>query len=200
MKWKPLTALMTLCLCALFSCKKNGSSTANDPNKLKLYIEDLSQTPANEIDTFTVSYDGENRITALTGSKIKTVYTYGQSSFTLDLYDLSTLSIHEIFYLNSQMYVDSTFQYDNTNDTTTEKYTYSGSMLTGLTTYDYTAAGGAQFYTQDQYVYDNNGNVTTDTQTDQYGNLTITTYTYGSQLMNVGINAFYFARSEEHTS
>jgi hypothetical protein len=194
MKLKPLIAISILCVCALFSCKKNSSNNStNNPNKLKLYIEDLSQTPANEIDTFTVTYDADNRITALTGSKVRTVYTYSSnSSFTLDLYDMNVLSIHEILFLNNQSYIDSTFQYNNTNDTTTEKYTYTGSLLTDLTTYDYTTSGGAQFDTEDEYQYDNNGNVTKDTQTDQYGNVTVTTAVYGSQLLNFSINPSYY--------
>lgn len=193
MKLKSLTALTIVCACALFSCKKSSNSNStNNPNKLKLYIEDLSQTPANEIDTFTVTYDADNRITALTSLKEKFVYTYSSSSFTLDLYDFNALSIHEILFLNNQSYIDSTFQYDNTNDTTTEKYIYTGSLLTSLTTYDYTTLGGAQFDTQDEYQYDNNGNVTTDTQTDQYADVTITTATYGSQLLNFSINPSYY--------
>ena len=55
---------------------------------------------------------------------VKQVYKYNvDGSFSLDLYDDGTnLSIHENFFLNSSKLVDSTFQYDDTQDTTTEKY------------------------------------------------------------------------------
>ena len=195
MKLTPLIAFTIVCACALFSCKKNSNSTSpNDPNKLKLYIEDLSQAPENKIDTFTVTYDADNRITAVTAPDLRFVYTYGSgASFTLDLYVLNALSIHEIYFLNNQMYVDSTFQYNDTNDTTTEKYVYSGTRLASLTDYDYTTFGGAQLYSEDEYQYDNNGNVTTDTQIDQYAGVTITTSTYGSQILNFSISPSYSA-------
>lgn len=192
MKRKSLIPLIIFCACSLFSCKKNDSvSTAVVPNKLKLYIEDNSQNPNNTIDTFAVTYDADNRITSLVSPVQKEIFTYSSSSFTTDLYINSALSIHEILFLNSQLYVDSTFQYNNTSDTTTEKYIYNGKLITSMTTYDYSSINGSQFDTHDDYVYDNNGNVITDTTTDEYGNLLITTSTYLSQTVSFSVAPYF---------
>ena len=193
MKKKFLIAHIIFYACAFFSCKKSDNNTTpNNPNKLKLYIENLSQTPYNTIDTFTVSYDGDNRITALTSSTEKFVYTYSNKSFTLDDYENNVLSVHEILFLNGQSYVDSTFQYDNTLDTTTEKYNYNGKLLTRITDYNYSISG-TQIDEQEDYTYDNNGNVITDTQSDGYGNInTISTYTYTGKVLNFSTEPFYF--------
>jgi hypothetical protein len=67
MKWKALIAsAIFLVLYSFSSCKKDSSNNApNNPNKLKLYIEDATNTSLDEIDTFNVTYDGDNRITSL---------------------------------------------------------------------------------------------------------------------------------------
>jgi hypothetical protein len=195
MKLKTLIAPAILfTLFSLSACKKsNTNSTPNNPNKLKLYIEDGTNSPLNIIDTFTVSYDAENRITALTSPNLGSVYTYNSNkSFTLDLYNNSVLSIHEILFLNSQSLVDSTFQYDDTNDTTTEKYIYNGKLLTRLTDYIYSASG-SQIDTQDDYAYDNNGNRITDTQSDGFGGVnTISTFTYTNKILNFALQPIYY--------
>src|ERR1022692_1597036 len=160
MKWKALIVPVLL-LALFYSCKKDSSNnTPNNPNKLKMYIEDATNTPLNEIDSFSFTYDGDNRITSLYSSNIKTVYTYSSNnSFTLDLYTYGVLDVHEIAFINSSSFVDSTFQYDNTNDSTTEGYLYSGNTLMRETTYFYSKSSGSQINTQDDYTYDNNGNM-----------------------------------------
>src|ERR1700743_2685941 len=112
-------AFFAIAVCLLVSCKKNSGSNANgNSNKLKMYIEaDKLSNGIAETDTFYVTYDNDSRITALTGTQLKQVYTYQSSkTFTFDLYEYNQLNIHEIFYLNSASVVDSTLQYDNTND------------------------------------------------------------------------------------
>jgi hypothetical protein len=161
------------------SCKK-GSSTASNPYKLKMYIEEVINPPQDQTDSFTLTYDANNRITGLNSALLSEIYTYGSNqSYTLDLYTNGTLSIHEIFYINNSSVVDSTLQYDNTNDTTTEGYLYSGSQLTRKSTYSFSQSTGSQIYMQEDYTYDNNGNLLKDVLSDGYGNVsTISTYTY----------------------
>lgn len=198
MKWKKLL-VPALLLATLSSCKKdNSTSTTGSANKLKLYIEDATNTSYNEIDSFNLTYDGQNRITSLYSSKLKTVYAYPSSNtFTLDLYTYGVLDIHEIAFINSSSLVDSTFQYDNTNDTTTEGYVYSGKLLMRKSTYDYSASSGAQINTQDDYTYDNNGNPIKDIQSDGYGNVyTISTFTYTDKLLNYSIGPTYIPQSK----
>ena len=183
----------------LFSCKKNngtGSSGASD--KLKLYIEDVKYQGQELTDTFNVAYDNSNRIISLTAPNLAFDYTYSDKSFTLDLYENGTLSIHEIAWINSSSYVDSTFQYDNTSDTSTEGYTYSGARLVRLVTYSYTSAA-SQVETVDDYTYDNNGNMVKATESDGNGNVTqISTFTYTNKPLTVSINPTYFAPASKY--
>jgi hypothetical protein len=195
MNWK--TPFLPIGLAVLFffsSCKKDtNNSTANSGvNKLRLYIEDGRNSPAGVIDSFTVTYDADNRLTGLVSPALKTLYTYSSNSFTCDLYENNVISIHYIAFINAQSLVDSTFQYDNTGDTTTEKYVYNGKILERLTDYNY-AASVSQIETQDDYVYDASGNLTTDTQSDGFGDIfTITSYTYSTDPLNISVRPFYF--------
>src|ERR1700722_19221236 len=124
--------------CIFAACKKSSSSNSSGKSsKLKTYIEYVQAGSSITTDTFAVAYDNDNRIISVTAPNLGFVYTYSDKSFTLDLYENSQLSIHEIAWLNSVPYVDSTFQYDNTSDTTTEGYIYTGNQLTRETTYSY---------------------------------------------------------------
>ncbi|GGB06502.1 hypothetical protein [Puia dinghuensis] len=186
--------LYVIALYLLVSCKKNnGANSSGNANKLKMYIEDAKTSNSHVTDSFNVTYDNDNRITSLASPALKFVYTYSSKSFTLDLFENNQLSIHEIFYINSASYVDSTFQFDNTNDTTTEKYIYTGSLLTRDTTYSYSSAG-TSIDTRDDYTYDNNGNTIKDVQSDGQGNINqITTFTYTTYPLSVRTNPTYFA-------
>jgi|SRR6185437_6157426 len=182
--------LFTVTICLLASCKKNSGSNSNgSSNKLKMYIETDKVGGTTLTDTFYVSYDNSNRITGLTAAQLKFVYAYQSKSLTLDLYEYNQLSIHEIFYLNSASVVDSTLQYDNTNDTTTEGYDYNGNLLTSKFTYTYSSSGGTSIDMRDDYTYDNGGNLLKDVQSDGYGTVNqVTAYTYTTHPINVSIN------------
>jgi hypothetical protein len=181
-----------LVLCLFASCKKSGgSNSSSNTSKLKTYIENLQTGSSHVTDTFAVTYDNDNRIVSVKAPNLGFVYTYSDKSFTLDLYENNQLSIHEIFWLNSVPYVDSTFQYDNTSDTTTEGYIYTGNLLTRETTYSY-SNGVATIDTRDDYTYDNNGNGIKDVQTDGQGNInTISTFTYTTKPVSVTISPIY---------
>jgi hypothetical protein len=186
-------------LCLFASCKKNsGSDSSGNANKLKSYIEDVQIGSSHVTDTFAVAYDNDNRIISVTSPNLGFVYTYSDKSFTLDLYENGQLSIHEIAWLNSIPYVDSTFQFDNIGDTTTEGYIYTGNQLTRETIYSY-SNGVATIDTRDDYTYDNSGNVIKDVQTDGQGNVnTIFTYTYTNKPMNVKISPIYYAPASKY--
>ncbi|HXB45956.1 MAG TPA: hypothetical protein VNV85_17950 [Puia sp.] len=198
MKWKTFLA-SALLVGLFFSCKKDSSNNAqNNPNKLKMYIEDATNTSFNEIDSFNFTYDGNNRITSLFSPKLKTAFTYtSNSSFTIDLYTYGVLNVHEIAYINSSSLVDSTFQYNNTGDTTTEGYLYSGKTLLRISNYNYSKASGAQILAQDDYTSDNNGNMTKDIQSDGSGNIiTISTFTYTNNPLNYYLGPTYLPQSK----
>lgn len=117
--------------------------------------------------------------------------------FTLDLYTNGAFKVHEIAYINSPSLVGSTFQYDNTNDTTTKGYVYSGKLLMQKSTYDYSALTGAEINTQDDYTYDNNGNPIKDIQSDGYGDVnTTSTFTHTDKLLNYSIGPTYIPQSK----
>jgi YD repeat-containing protein len=191
--------LAALAVIFLFSCKKNnGDDSSGASVKLKLYIEDVKYAGQELTDSFNVTYDAGNRITSLSSPDLRFDYTYADNSFTLDLYENNALSIHEIAYINPASYVDSTFQFNNTNDTTTEGFSYSGSQLVHLITYSYSSAG-TEVETVDDYAYDSNGNMVKDTQTDGSGNVNqISTFTYTNKLLKVTINPTYFAPASKY--
>ncbi|HEY4287875.1 MAG TPA: hypothetical protein VGN00_12305 [Puia sp.] len=192
MTTKHLFAALSI-LYVFASCNKNNSSeSSGNTTKLKLYIEDVQASGYHETDSFAVNYDNNNRITSMVSPNGKFVYTYSDKSFTLDLYNNNQLSIHEILYLNNIPYVDSTFQVNDTNDSTTEKYTYNGKLLTRVTTYDYSKSGTTVFSRSD-YTYDNDGNLIKDIETDGSGTVnTISTYTYTNHRLNMPIDPIYY--------
>ena len=197
----PVKQLLILALATfvLFSCKKsNGTNSSGSSTKLKMYIESIEIAGSQQTDTFNVAYDNSNRITSLASPNLRFEYTYSDKSFTLDLFENNALSIHEIAYINSASYVDSTFQFNDTNDTTTEGYAYSGSQLVHLVTYSYSSSG-SEIETIDDYTYDNNGNMIKDMQTDGSGNVNqISTLTYTNKPLKVTINPTYFAPASKY--
>jgi hypothetical protein len=176
----------------LASCKKNsGSSASGNANKLKMYIENDHTIAGDLLDTLFVTYDNENRITSLASPILTFDYAYQSKSFTLDQYQSGQLMIHEIYYLGANNYFDSTFQYDNTNDTTTEGYYFNGSQLTSMITYDYSSYG-TTIDMRDDYTYDNNGNPIKDVQSDGQGNVQMVySFTYTTYPVNVTLSPTY---------
>ena len=194
MRIKPLLAT-AIALCLFAACKKNDDGSGSNGGFLRLssYIEETHIGTNTQKDTFAVTYDNQGRLTSLVSPALKFQYAYnGNTSFTLDLFENGALSIHEISFINAGLHVDSTFQYNNTHDTTTEKYVYNGALATTKTTYDYTHAGGAVVDFRDTYTYDNNSNVTKDVQDDGNGNIQqTTTYTYTDKAIQISINPSY---------
>lgn len=192
--------LVAIIAISLFdSCKKNnGTTSSGASDKLKMYIEDATTSGLHQVDSFTVSYDGDNRITSVASPALTFNYAYSSKSFTLDQLDYGQLSIHEIFYINSSSYVDSTFQFDNTSDTTTEGYTYNGGLLTRLMTYNYSSSGST-IYSEDDYTYDNNGNGVKDVNSDGYGNINMVyTFTYTTYPLEVRVVPAYIPAGSKY--
>ncbi len=188
-----------LAVCLIVSCKKNsGTNAAGSGNKLKTYIENDTVGGQIASDTFAVSYDNNNRLTGLVSPNLKQVYTYASNSYTLDLYVNGVLNVHENFYINGSSLVDSTMQYNNTNDTTTEGYIYNGTTLTTQFTYDY-INNIANIDTRDDYTYDNNGNLLKDVQSDGYGDISqVTTYTYTADPIGARIKPTYYPQQAKY--
>jgi YD repeat-containing protein len=118
----------------------------------------------------------------------KFIFQYPTSlSVTMDMYTGIQLSIHENFWLNTELFADSTLQYNDTQDTTTEKYFYtSGNLLSKVNYYDYHTSGPTLTKTT-SYIYDAFGNAST--QTDNPGGTTTFTYYQTLNTFSIG-NSF----------
>ncbi len=185
--------IAALAILAATSCQKDidpqpGQSTKT---KIKTYIEDATKTPYNFIDTFNVAYDASDRIISVANSGGDGFYySYNATSFTMDLKQGGQLNIRDISYINSNQLVDSTFQYNDTNDSSTTKLVYNaGKQLIQVLYYDYTRAGGGKLTGKESYTYDASGNLVTQTDTNASGGVTdIITFTYSN--FPVGIDLF----------
>ncbi|MEO6837992.1 MAG: hypothetical protein ABI261_05915 [Ginsengibacter sp.] len=167
-----IIALVALSSLLFFSCKKsNNTDQPSNSDKVKTYTEDVTSSGSPEISaTYNITYDANNRITGViptNSSGVKFLFTYtSNNKISLDLYDAGALSIHEDIFLNSNSLFDSTFQYNDTNDTTTEKYFYnSNNQLITLNEYDYSKEYGSDISNVTSYSYDSNGNVVNTTDT-----------------------------------
>ena len=163
-----------------------GSSTL-----VKTYTEDVTTASGNYKTTFDLSYDISDRITSMVSKSNagdKFVYQYGTNKFTLDIYVGNVIDIHQDRFVNNMLLmIDSTLQYNNTGDTSTEKYTYNAAkQLTRKK--DYEVKGGVStLVNTTDYAYDSNGNVTKETDSDGE-----TTYEYTTLVNNLNIGYVYF--------
>ncbi|HEY5407329.1 MAG TPA: hypothetical protein VIJ92_09580 [Ginsengibacter sp.] len=182
---------------AFASCQKEYSpgdpgTTPTTSNKVKTYTEDVTSGGTHTVTTYDLTYDNANRIVSLiseTNPGDKFVFQYGNGSYTGDIYASNALSIHEVFFLNSNSFVDSTFQYNDTNDSTTEKYIYNGAkQLVTLKEYDYSLlTGGGVLSNTTNYKYDSNGN-----QISAIDDYSETLYDYTALANTLVIGAPYF--------
>ncbi len=182
MKRIKLFAAVAIVMVALFSCQKEPS---NDPLpvaslKVKTYTEEVRSTiVGNFIDTYNLSYDGSDRLTSMVNAAHpgdKFVFAYPSSSkFTMDLFTNNAFDLHVDYFLNGHSLIDSSFQYNNTQDSSTEKYVYNpAKQLTKLYEYDYSKLTGSDLWNTTTYTYDGAGNLVKSEDTDNY----VYTYEY----------------------
>ena len=161
MKRITLFAAVAAVMVAVSSCQKE--TDYNDPLpteslKIKTYTEDVrSSIFGNSVTTYNLTYDGNDRVTNMTDASNpgnKFVWAYPSSSkFTLDLFNDNIFELHVDYFLNSHSLIDSSFQYNNTSDTSTEKYIYNPAhQLTKLYEYDYYGNGPELWNTDHLYV------------------------------------------------
>lgn len=178
--------LPSLFIFAFTSCQKELENT--DPvvppstDRVKTYTEDYTASSGHYVNTYNLSYDANGRIVSLvsaTSPGDKFVYTYSTGSFTLDLYNSNVLSIHELLFLNSNSFIDSTIADNGPGDSTSEKYEYNAAkQLTKLT--EYSISGGVRTVEDvSNYSYDNSGNLIKDVS-----KYSVTTYDYYTNLLN----------------
>jgi hypothetical protein len=166
---KSIFFFTTISSLLLFSCKKENPATPNtNVDKVKTYTETLKTSSGTISATYYLEYDLKNRITSVvfaSNPSDKFVFTYNSDSqFSMDLFSGSG-NIHEDIFLNNSQ-LDSTYQYNDTQDTTTEKYVYSGNnQLVKLSEYGY-YNGHPILSNTTTYTYDGNGNVMKTMDTD----------------------------------
>ncbi len=191
MKVTPMTIIAATMILAATSCQKNLTGDTGSSTKIKTYIEDASKTPYNSIDTFNIAYDGSDRIISMVASSGSGgfYYSYTPTSYTMDIKLGNQLNIREVSYINSNQLVDSTFQYNDTNDSSTSKLVYNAArQLVQVLYYDYTKAGGGILSGKESYTYDASGNMITQTNTDASGTVTETiTSTYSTFTAEIGL-------------
>ena len=195
------TVLITLPF--LFSCQKPFNDPDPPPQSPgsqlflpKTYTEDYtSSVSGHSVITFNLSYDASDRLISMISAASpgdKFIYQYSGNTVTMDLYNSNLISIHEIFYLNSSSFIDSTLQYNDTKDTSTEKYLYnSNKQLLKLIEYDYTTATGAEIDNIHNYLYDANGNLIK--ENDNSGEIT---YEYSTLLNTLSVGLDLLPRSK----
>jgi len=130
----------------LITSKASGSSTTSTNSaKVKTYTEDVTTSAGHSAITFNLTYDSNDRQLSMISTISpgdKFVYQYSSNNtYTMDLFNSNQVSIHELVFLNHAGLIDSTFKYNDTNDTSTEKYLYnSANQLVTYREFDYTTA------------------------------------------------------------
>ncbi|MEJ7587601.1 MAG: hypothetical protein WKI04_08575 [Ferruginibacter sp.] len=97
------------------------------------------------------------------------------------------LIIREVAFVNKDLLIDSSFQYNDTNDSSTHKYLYnSNKQLIQEKFYGYTIAAGAKLFQKNDFTYDNNGNLNKEIESDEFGKTnSITTYLFNNVVASV---------------
>ena len=183
---KLVLAIALIMLFAACSKEKSVIDPSNPTNisKVKTYTEDLTAGGTHSAVTYDLAYDNSNRLISMISESSagdKFLFKYNTNNFTGDIYAANNLSIHEIFFMNSNSFVDSTFQYNDTQDTSTEKYIYnSAKQIITLKEYDYSNTGGSQLNNTTHYTYDSNGN-----QVSASDDYSVTKYDYTTLVNNL---------------
>src|SRR5690348_3609182 len=168
MKSKTLLPFSLCMVLLLAACQKDKQPDANsDILKVKSYTEKVVSSDGDSIvANYNLSYDAQNRITAINQVEVpgnKFLFTYeSDSKFSIEIYVIGALSIHEDIFLNSNHFVDSTYQYNDEEDTTSEKYIYNANnQLSTLKEFNNSVVDNVTTYS-----YDGEGNLVKTTDTD----------------------------------
>ncbi len=168
------------------SCQKEP--VPNEPAarlpKVKTYSEDLTSSYLGHIAfNYDISYDADNKIisaisTSAPGTRLLLNYP-SASKYTTDFYENNILKLYKDFYLNSNSFVDSTFQYNNTKDSSTEKYFYNNNnQVIKIKKYNYSKITGSELSNTITNIYNMDGDLVSSTGTDKK----IETYEYYTDL------------------
>lgn len=175
------------------SCKKETSNSPDPASRVKTYTEEYTSGSTHVTGTFNLNYDNDGRLismisTSSQGDRFQ--YNYLNGGATVDIFNSNTLSVHEKFLLNSDSKLDSTFQYNDTQDTTTEKYIYnSNKQLIKMINYVY-SGGSSAVDDVTTYTYDASGDAVK--EQDYYSQTTCEYYTDLSNSLSLGLDFLPF--------
>lgn len=186
-----------LLLAAAASCGKEAANN-NASHKLKTYTEDITAVGGHQVETYTINYDEQDRITSVesvTRPGHRMVYQYSaENSFTYDKYEDNKVIAHNLYFVNSLSLIDSTYQYNNMRDTEAVKFIYDGDKkLIKQKQYIISYLLPPVLYNTITFQYDIKG-----TLTKEWDNYYETSYGYDKALQNtVQLEPFYFPFKEE---
>lgn len=186
-----------LLLAAAASCGKEAANN-NASHKLKTYTEDITAVGGHQVETYTINYDEQDRITSVesvTRPGHRMVYQYSaENSFTYDKYEDNKVIAHNLYFVNSLSLIDSTYQYNNMRDTESVKFIYDGDKkLIKQKQYIISYLLPPVLYNTITFQYDIKG-----TLTKEWDNYYETSYGYDKALQNtVQLEPFYFPFKEE---
>lgn len=187
---KKIIAIVCCCAAAAFftSCQKEVSienfplgpdSTRTDSfNRVKTYTETIQGAGLDTSLTFNLAYDTDGKLVSMTSTSNpgdKFVYSFPAANrYTMDIYNSNLISIHVDFMLNNNLLVDSSFQYNDTQDSSTEKYVYDGSnQLIAIKNYEIND-GQTSLTGTATFTYNNDGDCVS--STDENGETVTSTY------------------------
>lgn len=152
----------------LSSCGKE-KNPENNNHKVKNYTEEVSSPYGDFSITYNLSYDGSNRITAITPTTVpdsRLSFTYhSKDHYLMDLYSEGVVEIQQDFFLRNSI-LDSTVQYTAAKDTMSEKYYYdAGNLLVRKIEFEHYY--GPKITNSIQYTYDALGNMIKSIDTDR---------------------------------
>jgi hypothetical protein len=155
--------VIVLFVFTLASCKKDDSvQNPATGDKIKTYTESINSSVLGVYSvTYNLSYDQQGRVTTIINAENagdRFAYTYDEKRFDMDIYSSNALVIHQDVFLNGNR-MDSTFQYNDEGDTTTEKYVYNpANLLIKLNRYIY-SDGVSELDETVDYTYDGSSNL-----------------------------------------
>jgi hypothetical protein len=165
---KNRASLLTVIAVILFSvsCSKDDSPGGNQgKNKIKTYTESVKSSILGDYSaTFMLNYDQQDRIISMIdaqNSANRFEFSHGQSEFAFDIFSSDTRVIHQDVFLKDNL-MDSTFQFNDEGDTTTEKYVYADNLLVKLKRYIYSESGPVLDEVSN-YSYDQDKNLISET-------------------------------------
>lgn len=169
---KVSTFLLVAVLIFSTSCKKDKDGGSSGRQKLKSYTEEITAVGIGHVvETFNVSYDGQDRITSIVsttkpGHRLE--YNYiNNNKFTYEQIEDNKVMLHCDYFINAEIgKVDSLYQFNIRKDTIAFKYLYNKeNKILRQKEYLITYYLPPVWYNTIDYVYDTRGTLTRKTET-----------------------------------